>query len=110
MPYVHATLEQRFWLKVRKTDDCWVWKAVCNSWGYGCFKVNGKMVLAHRHSWEMANGPIPTNKKILHKCDNTRCVRPEHLFIGTHLDNMRDASMKGRTNPWGKRYARPSTS
>lgn len=62
-------------------------------------KVNGrwKNVSAHREAWEAINGPIPPGLFVLHKCDNRRCREPEHLFLGTHQDNMADCKAKGRT-------------
>lgn len=86
-----------FWKKVRKTDDCWEWTAAKISFGYGYFSFNGKnCVVAHRVSWTDANGEIPEGKIVLHKCDNSACVRPSHLFIGTFDDNSKDMVRKGR--------------
>jgi hypothetical protein len=87
---------KRFWDKVKKTDGCWNW--VPGNERYGKLKATGsrKNVLAHRMSWEMHNGPIPDEMHVLHTCDNTRCVRPDHLFLGTHQDNMDDKVVKGR--------------
>ena len=91
----------RFWAKVQKTDGCWLWTgARKGSENYGFFYTEGKQRYAHRVSWEMANGPIPAGMLVCHRCDNPPCVRPDHLFIGTVLDNNRDAIGKGR-----KRYA-----
>ena len=96
------TLKARFWEKVDKTDDCWVWISSKISSkpnrGYGRIWVNGKPELAHRISWEIANGPIPKGMQVLHRCDNPSCVRPDHLFLGTQRDNMQDSIEKGR---WG---------
>ena len=51
---------------------------------------------AHRAAWELANGPVPNGMSVLHRCDNPPCVRPEHLFVGTQKDNVRDMIEKGR--------------
>lgn len=97
------TLAERFWEKVdvRGEDECWEWKASKIKNGYGRIGVGGKLKLAHRVSWEMANGAIPDNNNyhgtcILHKCDNPSCVNPNHLFTGTQKDNINDAVNKGR--------------
>jgi hypothetical protein len=89
------TLE-RFWDRVNKSDNCWVWTAGKTAAGYGCLRRKQKLLLAHRVSWEFANGPIPDGLEVLHKCDNPSCVRPDHLFLGTQTDNMNDMVSKGR--------------
>lgn len=74
-------------------DGCWNWtRARYSSFGHGCYR--GKH--AHRYAYESAFGPIPTGMLILHRCDNPACVNPEHLFVGTQGDNMRDMASKGR--------------
>lgn len=88
---------ERFWAKVDKTGDCWNWTSVGKR--YGQFSVGGKLLLAHRVSWSLSNGPIPDGLHVLHRCDNGKCVNPEHLFLGTHFDNMRDKVSKGRHAP-----------
>lgn len=93
-------LETRFFAKVKKTDGCWLWTGyrLKNDDGktYGRLAVNGHLMLAHRCSWQMANGEIPQGLLVLHSCDNQQCVRPDHLFLGTQLDNVRDMHRKGR--------------
>jgi hypothetical protein len=89
--------ELRFWPKVNKTDGCWLWLAKVNNKGYGMIGRGGPgFVLAHRLSWEMANGKIPESACVLHTCDTPACVRPEHLRLGSHADNMRDMHEKER--------------
>lgn len=92
----YIPLEQRFWANVEKSETCWLWTASLNSTGYGRININGVIRLAHRVSYELSFGPIPNGKHILHKCDTPRCVRPEHLFAGTHKENMLDMHVKGR--------------
>lgn len=90
------SVEERFWAKVQKTDSCWNWTAGKNK-GYGQFKVFGKMILTHRFSYELHYGAIPAEMLVCHRCDNPVCVRPDHLFLGTHIDNMNDREQKGRS-------------
>ena len=90
------TLEERFWSKVNKTPDCWLWTAARNVDGYGYFRVSGITRRAHRFSYELHFGKIPDGMQVLHKCDTPACVCPAHLFIGTNADNMHDKVVKGR--------------
>ena len=97
----------RFWEKVAVTDDvdaCWLWQATKNQDGYGRFRVNGKLVQAHRYSYELHGGLIPDGLHVLHTCDRPNCVNPTHLFAGTHADNMQDMYRKQR-----KVHGRPPT-
>lgn len=87
---------RRFWSKVDKSGECWVWTASLQNKGYGQFQMRGKMMLAHRVSWELENGPIPDNQCVLHRCDNRKCVRTAHHFLGTKADNNADMHSKGR--------------
>lgn len=90
----------RFWEKVDQSGECWLWLSKNrDKFGYGRFYVHGsRTTFAHRWSYEQAYGPIPDGLKVLHKCDTPGCVRPDHLFLGTILDNIRDMDQKGRRN------------
>ncbi len=77
--------------------ECWEFDGNI-SHGYGRLTVDGKRVLAHRYSYEKFVGPILEGLMVCHKCDNPPCVNPDHLFLGTQLDNIRDCIAKGRFN------------
>lgn len=94
--WAHGTPEERFWSKIDQTDSCWNWTGTLNNRGYGQFFVDRRQVLAHRFSYEYHIGPIPTGVFCLHRCDNRRCVNPEHLFLGDVKDNYDDMIRKGR--------------
>lgn len=92
---------KRFWAKVDVKDEnaCWLWTASVNSKGYGSFAVQKKSLSAHKISWALAknDGVLSDSKShIMHSCDVRNCVNPNHLSIGTPLDNTRDAINKGR--------------
>jgi hypothetical protein len=100
------TLEERYWKYAVKTDGCWEWSGFTDEMGYGrvsAFTSDDRWVphLAHRISWELHFGPIPDELLVLHRCDNPPCSRPDHLFLGTQLDNVRDCIAKGRNNRIG---------
>lgn len=95
-----TSLEHKFWKSVEKTDGCWLWKAGKSPYGYGKISHGGKGLRAHRVSWELHRGPIPEGMLVLHDCpggDNTSCVNPAHLWLGTDADNIADRERKGRT-------------
>lgn len=86
----------RFWNKVDKSGECWIWTAARNERGYGLFHIRaGQRFYAHRFSYSLRFGTLG-DLCVLHRCDNPRCVRPDHLFLGTRGDNMRDMTAKGR--------------
>lgn len=94
-------VEYRFWSRVERRGDCWIWTGAKSSAGYGTFCRKAtrppKSELCHRVSWEWANGPIPDGLCLRHTCHTPLCVRPSYLTIGTHQDNMRDRDEAGRT-------------
>ena len=100
----------RFWNRVKKTRGCWIWTGVISR-RYGALKVNGRTHRAHRFSWVLRFGEIPEGLFVCHHCDNPVCVRPDHLFLGTPLDNMRDKIAKGRAvNLTGDAVSNPGES
>lgn len=104
--------EERFWKKVQKTDSCWLWMGSKNSGvsPHGRVRIDGKNRLTHHISFLLANGYLPAfDGKVMalcHNCGNASCVNPEHLYIGTHKENMQDKKrhgtqpvMDGESNP-----------
>lgn len=94
-------IEQRFWTKVDPTGECWLWTASLHPKGYGQVSVrrpDGRPTMrrAHHIAWELTYGPKPPHLFVLHHCDTPRCVRPDHLFLGTQADNIADMVRKGR--------------
>lgn len=82
--------------------ECWEWDGYIEHTGYGTFRWKEKKVKAHRAAYLLLKGEIPEDVLVLHKCDNPSCVNPDHLFLGTFLDNNLDCNRKGRRNQWCK--------
>lgn len=95
LPFFGEVMD-RFWSKVDRSGECWIWTAYRDSFGYGNFKVDGVNCYAHRICYELEHGSIPEGMCVLHRCDNPSCVNPEHLFLGTHRDNVKDKISKRR--------------
>jgi hypothetical protein len=87
---------ERFWLKVHKTQSCWLWIGAKWPFGHGKIKNGKRTLVAHRISWEIHFGVIPDGLCVLHKCDIPSCVNPDHLFLGTKTDNNLDRDSKNR--------------
>lgn len=108
-PECKSIVIRRFFSKVdiKDENECWNWIGSNRCNGYGGFDFESKIMLSHRVSYILANNEIIENIEICHKCDNSSCVNPNHLYAGTHADNMKDMVNKGR-NPNYKKENNPN--
>lgn len=84
------------YIKIHPETGCWEWQGFLMACGYGLTSHKGKKILAHRASWLVCEGEIPNNMCVLHKCDNRKCINPDHLFLGTKKENTIDMLKKKR--------------
>lgn len=96
---------ERFWNKVDKSGNCWLWTACTNKYGYGIFQYQHRGYQASRFVWMIVNGEIPAGMFVCHTCDNPKCVKPNHLFLGTPKDNAQDMFRKKRNIVAGRRLS-----
>lgn len=90
-----------FFRRVTKTDICWIWSGgVANN--YGRFWDGSSLVAAHRFSYAIFKGPIPSGLLVLHECDNSLCVNPAHLSVGDQSKNIQDCILRGRGKNIGR--------
>lgn len=94
--YVLVPAEQRFWVRVMKTDSCWAWLGAKISTGYGAIRVDGKVQLAHRYAYQLLVGPIPEGMMIDHQCRQRNCVNPSHLKQVTAAENSENRGLDPR--------------
>lgn len=105
MKYKTIDDQTRMLNSIKKVNSCWEWQKSLNSGGYGRIIIGSridntrKIVTAHRYSYQLFVGKIPKDKWVLHKCDNRKCINPDHLFIGTRQDNVDDRQKKNKNKP-----------
>lgn len=105
LPPFTANDMARFWIKVdrRGPDECWPWIAGFYKEGYGKFGSGGRTLASNRVAYFLAKRIDPSPLFVCHSCDNRYCCNPDHLFVGSTTDNMRDCKAKGR-NATGDRH------
>lgn len=102
MPNPPKLIDETYFLSRSKKNDetgCVEWTRHIATTGYGTLKYRQKQWIAHRFAWQFYRGAIPDGMIVCHKCDNRKCINPEHLFLGTTQDNVTDKMNKGRFVP-----------
>jgi hypothetical protein len=87
---------ERLILNLEKTKTCWLWTGTITGMGYGTIRVRGRYVFVHRYAWELGHRKLSRWECVLHRCDNPRCIRPSHLWVGTQAENQDDKVGKFR--------------
>jgi hypothetical protein len=110
MGRLNASVSTRLLSRIVKKDGCWGWAGYKDAGGYGRLMTPDGPARAHRLSYEYHSGPICDGGYVLHKCDNPECTNPDHLYVGTHDDNMADKAARGRVftgeRPRGEQHRR----
>lgn len=96
LPQLTSEVIARFWSKVTHTVMCWNWTGYHRN-AYGAMKINGRLYSVHRIAFALQYGYDPGQQQVCHTCDNPECVRWDHLFVGTDIDNVADRVAKGRS-------------
>lgn len=110
LPALTPEEQARFWAKVDKSSDCWVWTGTHSANHYGVFFLWGRRYYAHRVAYELAKGPLKPGRLACHTCDNPPCCNPEHLYEGTPASNIADSILRERrkrpfAGSWGKQVS-----
>src|ERR1700753_2039822 len=82
-------------VKINK-NSCWEWQRYLNKYGYGYISTEGKSWSIHRYAYYVTHGSIPSKKWVLHKCDNRKCINPDHLYLGDNAQNVKDRVQRNR--------------
>jgi len=100
----HKICKERFLSNVDHKNECWIWLGYIAKHGYGVSSYRSRTMLAHRLSWIIFKGELDNNLDVCHKCDNPKCVNPNHLFLGTARDNVQDCFNKKRKSHKGEKH------